>query len=313
MIHCSSSIISRYESNTIRTWSVCSVMYVQTVRCYVVDKNPKKSKAQSTSGKYSYSTTARHTSSSPLTHRNKTSTPNKPVINNAMSHNMFKSDDPFPVMPGSDLLFSPSSLAVPLPPTPSIENQQSARKRQRTSTSPAPSPYGKDELANVNVSNTSSIELAKKLGSENPDDIVEALNYLLTKSVNHDINYSLGLDGHKVIDALVQLYDETIGWTHGDSKWVVDKEDKENDTDDLKPSSKTWECNASPSYSANCPLDELDWQSFCATKFAPSTLNTACAPSHVPPRNLQNDENDKEGMKVLEIIMMVVRNLSYGK
>jgi hypothetical protein len=150
-----------------------------------------------------------------------------------MSHNMFKSDDPFPVMPGSDLLFSPSSLAVPLPPTPSIENQQSARKRQRTSTSPAPSPYGKDELANVNinVSNTSSIELAKKLGSENPDDIVEALNYLLTKSVNHDINYSLGLDGHKVIDALVKLYDETIGWTHGDSKWVVDKEDKENKKD----------------------------------------------------------------------------------
>ncbi len=120
-----------------------------------------------------------------------------------------------------------------------------------------------------------------------------------------------------MIDALVELYDETIGWTHGNDKWVLDraveKDEYENDKDDLQPSAKTWVCRASPSDSAHCPIEELNWQSFCAARFAPSTLNTASAPSHIPPRNIQNDENDKEGIKVLEVIIMIVRNLSYGK
>ena len=160
--------------------------------------------------------------------------------------------------------------------------------------------------------NKKAAELANNLRSENPDDVVSALNFLLIKSADFEVNYSLGRDGEKVIDAIIELFDETIGWTHGNSKWVVDQGADGEDWD-LKASSKTWECNASPSDAANCPLDDLDWQSFCATRFAPSTLNTATAPSHILPQYLRNDENDKDGMKVLEIIMMIIRNLSFGK
>jgi len=204
-------------------------------------------------------------------------------------------------MSGSDLFFSPTSLAAPLPPTPVDSN---AYKRQRIS-SPAPLSSEKPST------DKPSIELAKQLRSENPDDVIEALHFLLYKSADHDVNYGLGRDGEQVVDALVELFDETIGWTHGNSQWEAD-ENANDDESDIKPSSKTWESNVSPSHGASRSLDGLDWQTYCATKFAASTMNTAMSPSHILPRNLQNDENDKEGMKVLEIIIMIVRNLSYG-
>jgi hypothetical protein len=218
-----------------------------------------------------------------------------------MAHHFFSLDDSFPVIPGSDLLFSPAALPSHLPPTPIEAHNTAARKRQREE---------EEEKAAIKA----SIELADELSSDNPDDIVDALNYLLLKSADHDLNYALGRDGEKVIDALVLLFDETIGWVHGNKQWVLKKSDGENDEDwSLTPSSKTWECHAKPCINPSGSLEKLEWQSFCATRFAPASLNTGTAPSHVPSYNMQNIENDREGIKMLEIIIMIVRNLSYGK
>ena len=221
-----------------------------------------------------------------------------PIANMA---NFFSLDDSFPVIPGSDLLFSPAALAAPLPPTPvETAKNNAARKRQRE--------------AEEKASNKTSTELEQQLSSDNPDHIVEALNFLLQKSADHDLNFALGRDGEKVIDALVLLFDETIGWVHGNSKWVLNESYGDNDEDwSLKPSAKTWECNASPCINPDGFMEKLEWQSFCATRFAPASLNTSLAPSHVPSYNMRNIENDREGIKMLEIIIMILRNLSYGK
>jgi hypothetical protein len=184
-----------------------------------------------------------------------------------------------------------------MPLTP-IDTKSNPRKRQRDS----------KKLA---ASNKSTAYLVRDLKSENPDDVVRALNFLLQKTADHDANFTLGRGGHKVIDALVNLFDETIGWTHGNSNWFMDK-NQENKLD-LKPSAETWVCHAKFCASTSRSLENVNWQSFCATRFAPATLNTSLTPSHVPIFNMLNDENDRGGMKVLEVIIMIVRNLSYGK
>jgi len=241
--------------------------------------------------------------------------------------NFLSDDDPFPIIPGVDALFS---LTSPLPPTPAAadsmntsthSNNSNPRKRQRTSasfskgpggnvkthtpgsTSETQTPVRSPHLAVASLLDGS--ELVAKLKSENPNDIIEALNFLLLKSADHEINYALGRDGHKVMDALVELYDETIGWTRGNDNWL--KDDKDADI----PSAKTWEKISSPSAGGNKSIDELDWECFCATKFAPSTLNTAFTPSHIMPAHLMNEENDKDGIRICEMILLILRNLSY--
>ena len=55
------------------------------------------------------------------------------------------------------------------------------------------------------------------------------------------------------MDALVELYDETIGWNHGNDNWLKDDEDADI------PSAKTWENISSPSAGETKSIDELDW------------------------------------------------------
>lgn len=212
----------------------------------------------------------------------------------------FSPDDTFPVISESDLLniFSPSALDVPLPLTPTATDiiESNARKRHRDV---------KKNSASEKISNS----LAKDLTSENPNDVVKALNFLLKKTADHDQNFALGRGGHKVIDALVAIFDETIGWTHGNANWVVDED--ELGSFDLKPCAETWKCRAVYSPSPHRSLGNANWQSFCATRFAPATLNTSMSPSHIPGPNMMNDENDRDGMKIIEAIIMIVRNLSY--
>jgi hypothetical protein len=213
----------------------------------------------------------------------------------------FSPDDSFPVISDSDILniFSSSALDDSLPLTPVDDAKSNTRKRQR------------EGKTNVASNKSTSFLLAKDLTSDNPNDVLKALNFLLQKTADHDANFALGRGGHKVIDALVALFDEIIGWTHGNSNWFND----EHEIDDLKlkPSADTWVCRANFSASPNRALENANWQSFCATRFAPATLNTSMTPSHIPSFNMLNDESDRGGMKIIEAIVMIVRNLSYGK
>ena len=191
-------------------------------------------------------------------------------------------------------------------------------------------------------------KIAQKLNSDNPNDIVLGLNKLLQVSADHDLNYALGKDGQLVIDALVRLFDETIGWKHSNSEFNqvngclrnhdssegYNDEDDDYDLTDLIPSSKTWEYHASPSKVGANNINIVPWATFCATKFAPFSLNTAMTPSHIAPYNILSDTaaasftdvdgncngnhntavvTNKEHMKRLEVIIMIIRNLSYGK
>ncbi len=180
------------------------------------------------------------------------------------------------------------------------------------SSTPTPSLVAPTESKSMN-----STELARKLRSDNPNNVIEALNFLLAKSADHEVNFALGRDGNEVMDALVELFDETIGWKHGNSKWFNDDDDGKDDSD--IPSHKTWNCTASPSISIadeeakNIPttLDEMDWRTFCATRFSPSTMNTSMTPTHINPSYIMNEENDKDGIRVCEIITLILRNLTY--
>lgn len=208
------------------------------------------------------------------------------------------SDDPFPLLPGG--LFSPSSMddpAIPLSP------MESSRKREREP-SPDPQPQAPAE--------DNATDIASKLRSNNPDDIVSTLNFLLKVSSDTEINYQLGRGGEEVIEALVELFDDTIGWSKGNSTWINNDDDKENDP--MKPSNKTWESNISPSSVGAKSLDSIDcWETFCAVRFAQSTVNTVMNPSHIYPRHLLNEDSDRDSLHVLEVIIMIARNLSYGE
>ncbi len=239
------------------------------------------------------------------------------------------SDDPFPIAAGSESLFSPTGALAKsvLEPTPRSaglvpnsvqqpkqqkqkQHQQagsSQRKRPRTSNSPTPTSKSPPK--------SRSQEILSRLESQNPNHKIEALNKLLKLSADHDLNYALGKLGGKIVDNLIQIYDDTIGWKKGNSEIdiFINDRDEEDDLSDLTPSSKTWEYNASPSSVGQNELDDFEWQTFCATKFAPRSLNTAMTPSHIDPNYVLCDVRDKDQIKRLEIIMMIVRNLSYGK
>jgi hypothetical protein len=222
-----------------------------------------------------------------------------------MAAPFLSSDDPFPITGGSESFFSPGALvSTAIDPSPVEPN---ARKRARTSISPTPD----------TCSDIQSYDVANKLHSKDPNDIVEALNTLLKLSADHDLNYALGRNGGIVVKRLVEIYDETIGWKHGDLELdEYDEDDDEDDLSDLIPSAKTWKCDASPSNVGARDMDDLEvcsWASFCATKFAPSCLNTAMTPSHITPSNMLSEAKDKDHMKRLESIIMIVRNLSFGK
>ncbi len=223
------------------------------------------------------------------------------------------SDDPFPITAGSEALFSPGALAstIALEPSPSSharpqvnEPPSSTRKRARISASPAPQ-------HSVLTPEAQSQNIATKISSDNPNHIVEALNKLLELSADHDINFALGKQGGKIADKLVHIFDETIGWKHGNTEIEIflDDPNEEDDISDLIPSAKMWEHGASPSTVGDQDLDDFDWKTFCATKFAPTSLNTAMNPSHVNPKFFVSEDE----LKRLEIIIMIVRNLSYGE
>ena len=230
-----------------------------------------------------------------------------------MSTTFLSSDDPFPITEGSDALFSPSAFGTTLLDPLSIDQNSGSRKRARPSLTPITNPSFNQDSGRTG-GGRDALELAAKLASDDPNDVVNSLNTLLKLSADHDLNYALGRHGELVVEQLVQLYDDTIGWKHGDSDSdrVGETSDEEDgdDLSDLTPSKKTWEYIASPSKVGSKSIHEFDWPTFCATKFSPTSLNTSMNPTHINPSNILSD---KEHMKRLEVIIMIIRNLSFGK
>ncbi len=251
-----------------------------------------------------------------------------------MTH-FLSTDDPFPIDAGSDSLFSPlDSLLEPPPPpsSPSVSQQHPPQhsskplglpvpssqslSRKRARNSPSTNNNNNNTHPNSNNNKIKARDLAENLLSKDPNEVNDALNTLLKLSSDHDRNYALGRNGHLVINSLVSIYDESIGWKHGNSDLERnDNDDDDDDLSDLTPSSKTWKHNASPSKVGNQSLYDFDWPTFCATKLAPAptSLNTAMTPSHINPSHILSDVNNKEQLKRLEIIIMIIRNLSFGK
>ena len=104
-----------------------------------------------------------------------------------------------------------------------------------------------------------------------PDQRNGALNELLKLTVSHEINYSLESD--HILKALVAIYYETIGW--------------ERSTATEKPSFQSRKA-----WTGHATNDAKAWADFCKAKLAKGTLGT-------------------EKLKVLESIVVILRNLSF--
>ncbi|KAL3795633.1 hypothetical protein HJC23_002040 [Cyclotella cryptica] len=131
--------------------------------------------------------------------------------------------------------------------------------------------------------------IASNLMSDDPEKVSWALNGLLKATADVESNYCLGVGGEKVISALCQLFDETIGW---------DEPNEGNEVDDFK--------NLAPNVShwrASSLIGKHErWRSFCRDKLA-SQLASSSDPSL-----LIDPETD---VRVLDMVVIILRNLSY--
>jgi len=157
----------------------------------------------------------------------------------------------------------------------------------------------------------SADELSTLLESDNPDQVIGALNSLLKWSADHDVNFALGEGGERVTQALVDIVDEIIGWSRGNCEFY--------DFDIHDPLemivSKTWkkQTHILPRSESEL-MASSSWVDFCSIRLGPSTLNTTFTPSHIPPALTLTDSNDEKSahkIKILEVIAMILRNLSY--
>ena len=126
--------------------------------------------------------------------------------------------------------------------------------------------------------------------AEDPEHVSRALNALLKASADVDVNYCLGAGGEKVIDALCQLFDETIGWDNSN-----DDENEEAGSVNLMPNSSHWgEVSLSGKH--------MRWRQFCRAKLA-SPLSSSSDP------NLFIDRQTEA--PILDMILAILRNLSF--
>lgn len=119
--------------------------------------------------------------------------------------------------------------------------------------------------------------------------MASALNALLRASADVDKNYCIGIGGEKLVEALVKLFDEAIGWDEADDE--VDYDTNAN----LDPTVKTWDADSLTGKNKR-------WRDFCRDKLASPLA------SSTDPTLLIDPETDA---KVLEMIVAILRNLSY--
>ena len=116
----------------------------------------------------------------------------------------------------------------------------------------------------------------------------EALNDLLRITASHEINYAL--DGDQVLKALTNVFYDVIGW----EKKVDDDDDNENkkngdDDDDAVEEPKFL---AQEAWEGPLTVESRKWERFCRS-------------------NLCKDKLTADDMKYLEVILTILRNLSF--
>lgn len=136
-----------------------------------------------------------------------------------------------------------------------------------------------------------------------------ALNVLIRLSSDDRLNYALGEGGEDLVDALVQVFDDAIGWTGGNAEVYRgggDAAAEDGGGGDLDPTPSTWD-NAlfhTPERSKGNEEGEKkekeSWAEFCARKLCQSS-STSYASSRIT----------EAEYAMLHVIILVVRNLSY--
>jgi hypothetical protein len=159
----------------------------------------------------------------------------------------------------------------------------------RVSKVPAAPPSIVISTSHPALGDCSVARIAALLVAEDAEHVSRALNALLKASADVDVNYCLGVGGEKVISALCQLFDETIGW---------DDEDTEDENIDFK----RLEPNASHWGDASLNGKHKRWRELCRAKFA-SPLSASSNPS------LLIDHETE--VPILDMILAILRNLSF--
>lgn len=130
--------------------------------------------------------------------------------------------------------------------------------------------------------------LAARLISDDPECVSWALNALMKASADGDANYCLGFGGEKVISALCQLFDETIGWEE------PDESERELDFHNLQPNISHW----GPSSLSG---KHEQWRNLCRKKLASPLASSS------DPINLI----DETEAQILTVVLAIMRNLSF--
>jgi hypothetical protein len=172
----------------------------------------------------------------------------------------------------------------------SLASSSNARKRPRSS-SPAPSSSGGGGSGKATGGVIpEETDLASQLGSKDPVRRNAALNELLKFSASHEINYSL--EGDEVLQALVQIAHDTLDWQ------PAGLPSTENSSSSPSPSPHKKKKQKPPSFDARVawtePITPLakEWAAHCEEKLSRKSL-------------------DPEKMKPLEVVLGILRNLSF--
>ncbi|EJK46486.1 hypothetical protein THAOC_34842 [Thalassiosira oceanica] len=172
------------------------------------------------------------------------------------------------------------------------EATASQSKRRRTAQSaykpPAPVPTFDINTKSAHLNSFDAETVSRILLNTNLDQVASALN-ALTKATNDvESNYCLGMGGEKLLEALVKLFDEVIGWDVGDGE-----EDRSFDGSiTVEP---TWEIK-------DLRGKHRRWADHCREKLA------SPSPSSTDSTKILDPETD---VKILEVIVTILRNLSF--
>ncbi|KAL7543452.1 hypothetical protein ACHAXR_012727, partial [Thalassiosira sp. AJA248-18] len=167
------------------------------------------------------------------------------------------------------------------------------RRTTRASRQPVAPPSIDLNTTHPALNNFDAKTIASILLADNPDQVASALNALLRASSDVDVNYCLGSGGEKILQAMVKLFDEAIGWEEEDG--VGGSDDDEEERSNLEPNVAMWDAVSLSGKHAR-------WRTFCRDKLASPLASSS------DPNKLIDPETDT---KILDMIVAILRNLSY--
>mmetsp|Transcript_24486 Transcript_24486/g.52762 ORF Transcript_24486/g.52762 Transcript_24486/m.52762 type:complete len:607 (+) Transcript_24486:29-1849(+) len=166
------------------------------------------------------------------------------------------------------------------------------RRTTRASRAPVAPPSIDLNTTHPALNNFDATTIAKILTSDNPDQVASALNALLRASSDVDVNYCLGPGGQNILQGLVKLFDEALGWEE-DNRDDSNGDDKHNTN--LEPTVASWDA-------VSLSGKHERWRIFCRDKLASPLASSS------DPNKLIDPETDT---KILDMIVAILRNLSY--